>query len=54
VLRAVAASEPALTAIFALLAAFGVYLGVQRRLDGGPRLASVGDRHPPDDEKITF
>jgi len=54
VLRAVATAQPALAAIVGLLVAFGVYLGVQRRLDEGPELAWAGDRHPPDDEEIIF
>jgi hypothetical protein len=55
ILRAVsAAARPALGVLIGLLLAFGAYLAVQRRLDGGDRLACAGGGRPPDDEKISF
>lgn len=52
--RVLAAAQPALGVLAGLLLVFGAYLAVQRRLDGGDRLAWVGDGRAPDDEKISF
>jgi hypothetical protein len=55
-LRAVAvAAARGLTALLAILAAFGAYVAVQRRLDRGPRMAWTGDpSRSPDDETLYF